>query len=116
MLLIVGNKVLSPQYLIWLAPLVAVMLAIYFTRTTWLVSVLLLATTFLTLLVYPATYTQLTEGPSVLAAVILGARNVMLLALGAAVVRLFFNDAKLSPSTKTSRLSPQLSTPRVSQL
>lgn len=116
MLLIVGNKVLSPQYLIWLAPLVAIMLAIYFTRTTWLVSVLLLATTFLTLLVYPATYTQLTEGPSVLAAVILGARNVVLLALGAAVVRLFFKDAKLSPSTKTARLSPQLSTPPVSQL
>ena len=91
------------------------MLAIYFTRATWWVSVLLLVATFLTLLVYPATYTQLTEGPSVLAAVILGTRNVVLLALGVAVVWLFLTTPN-SPSTKTARLSPQLTTHPVSQL
>lgn len=116
MLLIVGNKVLSPQYLIWLAPLVAVMLAVHFTRQTWRVSILLLATAFLTLLVYPATYTQLTEGPSMLAALILVARNVLMLALAVAVAWLFFTDATRSPITTTARLSPRPSTRPVSPL
>lgn len=93
LLLIVSNKVFSPQYVVWFGPLLAVLLAKQpgdmpstparaethgeadaLRKLTWL-SVLVAA---LTTAVFPFTYNLLFEGPHWFAALVLTARNILM--------------------------------------
>jgi hypothetical protein len=78
------GKVLSPQFLLWLLPLVALLRA---KRE----AVLLLATLGLTQAVYPARYDELVELHT-LPVVLLAARNVVLLALTASLFARLVRD------------------------
>lgn len=93
LLLIVSNKVFSPQYVVWFGPVLAVLLAKQpgdmpstparagtsgeadaLRKLTWL-SVLVAA---LTTAVFPFTYNLLFEGPHWFAALVLTARNILM--------------------------------------
>lgn len=92
LLLIVSNKVFSPQYVVWFGPLLAVLVAKQpeepgastqagtnseadaLRKLTWL-SVL---TAALTTAVFPFTYNLLFEGPHWFAALVLTARNILM--------------------------------------
>lgn len=92
LLLIVSNKVFSPQYVVWFGPLLAVLVAKQpeepgasaqagtsreadtLRKLTWL-SVLVAA---LTTAVFPFTYNLLFEGPHWFAALVLTARNILM--------------------------------------
>ena len=92
LLLIVSNKVFSPQYVVWFGPLLAVLVAKQpeepgasaqagtsseadaLRKLTWL-SVLVAA---LTTAVFPFTYNLLFEGPHWFAALVLTARNILI--------------------------------------
>lgn len=93
LLLIVSNKVFSPQYVVWFGPLLAVLLAKQpgdmpstparaethgeadaLRKLTWL-SVLVAA---LTTAVFPFTYNLLFEGPHWFAALVLTVRNILM--------------------------------------
>lgn len=77
--LIVFNKVGSPQYMLWLAPIVAVGLAV--DRRAWSrIAVWMAAVCLLTTLVFPVLYLPLIDANPVAAAVLL-ARNVMVCGL-----------------------------------
>lgn len=77
--LIVFNKVGSPQYMLWIAPIVAVALVV--DRQAWARAAgWLAATCFLTTLVFPVLYVPLINGQPFAAAVLL-VRNVMVCGL-----------------------------------
>lgn len=77
--LIVFNKVGSPQYMLWLAPIVAVGMVV--DRAAWSRAAgWMAATCFLTTLVFPVLYMPLIDGHPFAAGVLL-ARNVMLCGL-----------------------------------
>ncbi len=92
--LIVFNKVGSPQYMLWLAPIVAAGLLI--DRKAWTsVAVWLAVTCFLTTLVFPVLYLPLIDAHPFAAGVLL-ARNVLLVGLfGWSLVALWRPDATL---------------------
>lgn len=81
LLLIASNKVFSPQYVLWVGPLVAVALVHdeanrRIRQLAWLLVVLAALSTF----IYPIAYDQLTNAPtSLVLALILALRNVLLL-------------------------------------
>ncbi|RAV34556.1 glycosyltransferase 87 family protein [Corynebacterium heidelbergense] len=81
-LLIVSNKVFSPQYMVWIAPLVCVMCVRRKATVPALYAVLLILVTAATLVVYPVTYEGLI-GPSLkgLPVVMLAIRNSGMLIL-----------------------------------
>lgn len=92
LLLIATNKVFSPQYLAWVAPLLAVQLAFLWqpstaerqasaSRLTWVAVPLLLATG-LTTYVYPFHYGGIIDGtrPDVFTAIVLALRNLLIVA------------------------------------
>lgn len=81
MAVIVTNKVLSPQYLVWIAPLLAVGLVVSRRRSIRVAALLLVPAALLTTLVFPANYAGLLDpaGPELLPALLLTARNVLLL-------------------------------------
>ena len=77
--LIVFNKVGSPQYMLWLAPIVAVGLAV--NRRAWMrTAAWMAAVCFTTTLVFPILYLPLIDGHA-FAAFVLLARNVMVVGL-----------------------------------
>lgn len=82
MLIIVTNKVFSPQYLAWVAPVVAVALLASRRRVVTVIAVEILVSAVLTTLVYPVFYDWLIFNPPyVVAAVALLLRNVAVVVL-----------------------------------
>jgi hypothetical protein len=77
---IVTNKVLSPQYLVWIAPLLAVGLLVTRRRSVRVAALLLVPTALLTTLVFPVHYAGLLRygGPDLLPAVLLTVLNSLL--------------------------------------
>ena len=80
-IVLVTAKVASPQFLVWLAPLVAVVRG----RAGLAASVLLAGACVLTQLVYPFRYQELLAG-DLPPAVLLAARNVLLIAVAAVLI------------------------------
>lgn len=79
-LIIASNKVFSPQYITWLAPLVAVALIVSRRRIVELLAVEVLTTALLTTFVYPVYYDWLlTTPPDAITVVILTLRNLGIL-------------------------------------
>ncbi|WP_228495628.1 hypothetical protein [Microbacterium sp. VKM Ac-2870] len=93
--LIVFNKVGSPQYMLWLAPVVAA--GLFIDRKAWTqVAIWLAVTCFLTTLVFPVLYLPLIDAHPFAAGVLL-ARNVLLVGLfGWSLVALWRPDATLA--------------------
>jgi hypothetical protein len=82
MLVIVTNKVFSPQYLTWIAPLTAVALLAYRRRIVSVIAVELLVTAALTTVVYPSLYDWIIAvPPSPVPTMVLLLRNAMVLVL-----------------------------------
>lgn len=83
-LIIASNKVFSPQYITWLAPLVAVAVVVSRRRIVTVLAVEVLVTALLTTLVYPVFYDWLLVVPGARGAVLaLTARNVGVLVIAA---------------------------------
>lgn len=82
-LLVVSSKVFSPQYLLWLLPLVAVMVALDRGRRTLWIAICMALITMLTTLVYPVGYNALVFGdsPDLPVLLALTARNILVLVL-----------------------------------
>ncbi|MGV0868422.1 hypothetical protein [Corynebacterium kalidii] len=94
MLIIVTNKVFSPQYLVWVAPVVAVALVVARRPVVTLISVEILVTALLTTMVYPVFYDWLIANPPYeVAAVALLLRNVAVVVLAVTCVRWAFSPA-----------------------
>lgn len=92
MLIIVTNKVFSPQYLVWVAPVVAVALVVARRPVVTLISVEILVTALLTTMVYPVFYDWLIANPPYeVAAVALLLRNVAVVVLAVTCVRWAFS-------------------------
>jgi hypothetical protein len=84
MLVIVTNKVFSPQYLAWIAPLVGVALIVSRRRIVRVIAVEVLVTAVLTTVIYPSLYDWLiATPPAVVPALVLLLRNLMVLVLAA---------------------------------
>ena len=78
-MLIVFNKVGSPQFMVWMAPVI--MVGLLHDRVRWRTPALLaLAVAATTFVIYPLFYTPLIHANPVMAAV-LTARNILLVAL-----------------------------------
>ena len=82
LLLIASNKVFSPQYLLWVGPLVAILLARdSANRSVRSVAKVLVVMAVLSTVVYPICYDMLTDAPTNLVmALVLTARNALLIA------------------------------------
>lgn len=80
-LLIVSNKVFSPQYLTWFGPLLAVVLAVIPTHGLGKIPRVAIIIAAMTTLLYPFLYSQLVFGPNPVVALILAARNVLMIYL-----------------------------------
>ncbi|RNE49270.1 DUF2029 domain-containing protein [Corynebacterium alimapuense] len=80
LLLIVTNKVFSPQYLVWIGPLLAVCLLISTSKLVRSMAVLVLISGLLGFLVYPVTYGSLLDDLSTatLALILLTIRNLLM--------------------------------------
>ena len=96
MAVLVTNKVFSPQYVVWLAPIVAVSLCFTTTRPARRAAVLILVITWLTYLVYPVYYVALTtDHPELGPALLLSLRNILMLTLLALCVQWWRREAHL---------------------
>lgn len=92
MLIIVTNKVFSPQYLVWIAPVAAVALLVSRQRIAITVTVQILVAAALTTLVYPVFYDWLISNPPYLiAAGALVLRNIVVVALAVTCTRWAFS-------------------------
>ena len=89
MTVIVTDKVLSPQYLVWITPLLAVGLTVSRRPSLRIAALLTVVVALLTTLVFPVNYDGLLAdgGPELLPAVLLTVRNVLLLLVTAVCLR-----------------------------
>jgi hypothetical protein len=104
--LIVFNKVGSPQYQLWLV--VPVMLGLALGLKNWrkpTIAVLCLG--LLTQLIYPVLYVALVSGPAPLPVLVLGVRNLLLIAL------LVWSNLQLGKLGKPAKHAPKLETAKV---
>ncbi|WP_080796503.1 hypothetical protein [Corynebacterium pacaense] len=86
LLIVVTAKVFSPQYLLWIAPLVAVLLALDGGRHLKIISGLLLLAALLSTVVFPLFFDDFTGehtglGPTLLTTVALTLRNIIMIAI-----------------------------------
>jgi hypothetical protein len=104
--MIVFNKVGSPQYMLWLAPIVVVGLAL--DRNRWRIPAnLMMVISIATTLIFPIFYMPLVNG-SRFAALLLTSRNVFLVVLlGWAVMRLIDMGKKQSSSGVLATTMPR---------
>ena len=104
--MIVFNKVGSPQYMLWLAPIVVVGLAL--DRNRWRIPAnLMMVISIATTLIFPIFYMPLVNG-SRFAALLLTSRNVFLVVLlGWAVMRLIDMGKKQSSSGVLATTTPR---------
>lgn len=91
-LLIVTNKVFSPQYLTWFGPLLAVVMALLPTHGLGKLPTVAIIVAGLTTLIYPFMYSPLVFGPNPTAAIILTVRNVLMVYLAFLTVKLMFRQ------------------------
>lgn len=84
-MLIVTNKVFSPQYMVWLAPLIAVASLVVTTMSSRMLFSMTLVIAVLTTLVYPVTYLQLIEDTNNLPLILLALRNLGIVVMTAYV-------------------------------
>ena len=114
---VVTGKVLSPQYLLWILPVVAAGLVVADGRALRAWASSLLGAAILTQVVFPTTYGSLTNGigaPAWVPVLALAARNlVMVLLLGAAAARLW---RSLDRAQRGSELDRQPPGPEASDL
>ncbi len=104
--LIVFNKVGSPQYQLWLV--VPVMLGLALGLKNWrkpTIAVLCLG--LLTQLIYPVLYVDLVSGPAPLPVLVLGVRNLLLIAL------LVWSNLEIGKLGKPAKHLPKLETAKV---
>ncbi|QGU01091.1 hypothetical protein CKALI_00950 [Corynebacterium kalinowskii] len=79
---LVTNKVFSPQYMVWLAPITAVILCFTPNRLAKINAVVVLAITWLTQYVYPGNYDSLmTNDPDFMPTLALATRNILMVVL-----------------------------------
>lgn len=79
---LVTNKVFSPQYMVWLAPITAVILCFAPNRLAKINAVIVLAITWLTQYVYPGNYDSLmTNDPDFMPTLALATRNILMVVL-----------------------------------
>lgn len=83
MLVIVTNKVFSPQYMVWIAPVAAVAMVVCRQRAVTVIAVQVLVTAALTTWVYPVVYDPylISNPPDTGAALVLVLRNVSVIVL-----------------------------------
>ncbi|QNE36662.1 glycosyltransferase 87 family protein [Leifsonia shinshuensis] len=86
--LVVFNKVGSPQYVLWIAPVVAVLIRTD-PRAARIPSMLLLVIAGLTTLIFPILYIPLTDGDPVVAAILTVRNALFIVLLGWSIRRLF---------------------------
>lgn len=106
MLLIVSNKVFSPQYLMWVAPLVALVL-LRGARPRF--ARVFLVATVLSAVIYPWAYLILVEGPALWVAVVLVVRNCLV--AGLCVYTVMLGVRQLRGTEARSTRSPQPARP-----
>lgn len=106
MLIIVTNKVFSPQYLAWITPVAAVAVLYTGSRISRVIAVEILVATLLTALVYPVFYNSLlVSPPTVVGALILAARNIVVVVLAVTCARWAFS----SPDATARETAPAAS-------
>lgn len=93
-LLIITNKVFSPQYIAWVAPLLALSSVLIGKRLSSLLLLLGLVVTGLTTLVFPVTYVTLTASTQLMPPMILLVRNIAMLVLTGYVAMIFMRSLR----------------------
>lgn len=86
--LVVFNKVGSPQYVLWIAPVVAVLI-VTDPRAARIPSMLLLVIAGLTTVIFPILYIPLTDGDPIVAAILTVRNALFVVLLGWSIRRLF---------------------------
>ena len=120
LLLMVTNKVFSPQYLVWVGPLLAVCLAVARSRLVLLLAALSVLTAALGLYVYPYHYDELLASPGSVEIAVLAARNLLVVLMTALTALWLSREVRLSGTPapgvpargRSRRASSATSTPR----
>lgn len=93
-LLIVTNKVFSPQYIAWLGPLIAVATIVYRAPSMRLIRWCSVLIATLTTVIYPLTYDLIVAGESIVPLLVLMLRNVGMVVLAVLVARALFSSVR----------------------
>lgn len=104
MAMLVTNKVFSPQYIVWLAPITAVILCFAPTRLAKINAGIVLVITWLTQYVYPGNYDSLmSNDPDFMPTLALATRNILMVVLLVLTVVWWRREAQASEaSTRVS--------------
>lgn len=104
MAMLVTNKVFSPQYIVWLAPITAVILCFAPSRLAKVNAGIVLVITWLTQYVYPGNYDSLmTNDPDFMPTLALATRNILMVVLLVLTVIWWRREAQASEaSTRVS--------------
>lgn len=108
---LVTNKVFSPQYMVWLAPITAVILCFNPNRLAKINAALVLVIIWLTQYVYPGHYDSLmTNDPDFMPTLALASRNILMVVLLVLTVVWWRREASAPvPATQASEASTRVS-------